>query len=109
MVYFKSYGKCGYRQIVESNVNTAQLFASFINDNVVLLAPVGLNTVCISLTNENLISDFVNKMNATVKVFVISTFYNRKKGIRAAFVNYRTTAADIDFAKTEMLKILTEL
>ena len=87
----------------------AQLFASFINDNVVLLAPVRLNTVCVSLKNENLVSDFVNKMNATGKVFVISTFYNRKKGIRAAFVNYRTTAADIDFAKTEMLQILTEL
>jgi len=57
MVYFKSYGKCGYRQIVESNVNMAQLFASFINDNFVLLAPVRLNAVCFSLTNENLVSD----------------------------------------------------
>lgn len=64
---------------------------------------------CFSLTNENLVSDFLNKMNVTAKAFMTSTFYNRKKGIRAAFVNYRTTAADIDFAKTEMLKILTEL
>ncbi|MGA9651656.1 hypothetical protein [Pedobacter sp.] len=48
-------------------------------------------------------------MNVTAKAFMTSTFYNRKKGIRAAFVNYRTTVADIDFAKTEMLQILTEL
>lgn len=106
-----SYGKAGYREIVESNIEMAHLFADFINENVnfELLAPIRLNTVCFSLSNEHLVSDFLNKLNTTGKVFMTTTFYNGKKGIRAAFVNFRTTAADIELAKSEMLQILTEL
>lgn len=106
-----SYGRSGYQQIVESNVDMAQLFASFIigNANFQLLAPARLNTVCFSLREEHSVSDFLHKLNATGKVFMTATVYNGKKGIRAAFVNFRTKAADIELATTEMLKILTEL
>ena len=106
-----SYGKQGYQEIVESNVEMALLFADFINTNLAfeLLAPVRLNTVCFTLREENHVPEFLNKLNATGKVFMTPTFYNGKRGIRAAFVNWRTSTADIELATTAMLEILTEL
>jgi len=106
-----SYGKQGYQEIVESNVEMALLFADFINTNLAfeLLAPVRLNTVCFTLREENHVPEFLNKLNATGKVFMTPTFYNGKRGIRAAFVNWRTSTDDIELATTAMLEILTEL
>jgi glutamate/tyrosine decarboxylase-like PLP-dependent enzyme len=106
-----SYGKQGYQEIVERNVETALQFADFINENpnFELLAPVRLNTVCFSLTDESLVTTFLNKLNASGKVFMTPTFYNGKKGIRAAFVNWRTTIADVEVATATMTEILTEL
>ncbi|WP_244215304.1 pyridoxal phosphate-dependent decarboxylase family protein [Pedobacter miscanthi] len=106
-----SYGKDGYQEIVESNVETALKFADFINENpnFELLAPVRLNTVCFSLTNDNLVTTFLDKLNASGKVFMTPTFYNGKKGIRAAFVNCRTKNEDVDLVTAIMSKILTEL
>ncbi|SDD34603.1 pyridoxal phosphate-dependent decarboxylase family protein [Pedobacter soli] len=106
-----SYGKQGYQEIVESNVEMALLFADFINNHPAfeLLAPVRLNTVCFTLKEENHVQEFLNKLNATGKVFMTPTFYNGKKGIRAAFVNWRTSVADVNFVTAAMLEILTEL
>jgi glutamate/tyrosine decarboxylase-like PLP-dependent enzyme len=106
-----SYGKQGYQEIVESNVEMTLRFADFINQNPAfeLLAPVRLNTVCFTLTDENRVPDFLNKLNAGGKVFMTPTVYNGKKGIRAAFVNWRTTTADIELATSAMCEILTEL
>lgn len=106
-----SYGKQGYQEIVESNVEMTLLFADFINNHPAfeLLAPVRLNTVCFTLTDEDHVPEFLNKLNATGKVFMTPTFYNGKKGIRAAFVNWRTSVADVNLATAAMLEILTEL
>ena len=106
-----SYGKLGYRQIVESNVDHALLFAEFIKSNEAfeLLAPVRLNTVCFSLKDKNQLDEFLNRLNATGKVFMTATIYKGVKAIRAAFVNWRTSTADIQIATGEMKKILTEL
>lgn len=106
-----SYGKSGYQQIIESNVDHALLFAEFIESNEAfeMLAPVRLNTVCFSLKDKNNLDEFLYRLNATGKVFLTATMYNGVKGIRAAFVNWRTSAADIQIATVEMNKILTEL
>ncbi|MGN7987727.1 pyridoxal phosphate-dependent decarboxylase family protein [Pedobacter sp. 22226] len=106
-----SYGKAGYQEIVESNVENALKFAGFINENpnFELLAPVRLNTVCFSLTDESLVSPFLTKLNASGKVFMTPTFYNGKKGIRAAFVNWRTKEEDVELVTAIMAEILTEL
>lgn len=106
-----SYGKQGYQEIVESNVEMALLFAGFINKNPAfeLLAPVRLNTVCFTLTEESHVPEFLSKLNAGGKVFMTPTFYNGKKGIRAAFVNWRTTTEDVELATSAMSEILTEL
>lgn len=106
-----SYGKSGYQEIVENNVRHALLFAEFIESNEAfeMLAPVRLNTVCFSLKDKNHIDEFLHRLNATGKVFMTSTLYNSVKGIRAAFVNWRTSAVDIQIATDEMKRILTEL
>jgi len=105
-----SYGKKGYQEIVESNIEMALLFAGFINNHPVfeLLAPVRLNTVCFSLTDESLVVTFLEKLNMKGKVFMTPTFYNGKKGIRAAFVNWQTSVADVKLATNAMLEILAE-
>ncbi|MBO9676028.1 MAG: aspartate aminotransferase family protein [Sphingobacteriaceae bacterium] len=106
-----SYGKKGYQEIVESNIEMALKFADFINENpnFGLLAPVRLNTVCFSLTDESLVTTFLDKLNTKGKVFMTPTFYNGKKGIRAAFVNWQTSLSDVKLATDTMLEILTEL
>lgn len=106
-----SYGKTDYQELIEKNVEMALLFADFINTNpnFELLAPVRLNTVCFTLSDESLVSNFLDQLNATGKVFMTPTFYNGKKGIRAAFVNWRTTAEDIVIATEEMEKIVKDL
>lgn len=106
-----SYGKTGYQQIVENNVEMALLFSAFIQDHPAfeLLAPVRLNTVCFSLQDKSQIDEFLSRLNATGKVFMTATVYNGVKGIRAAFVNWRTSAKDVEMATAAMDKILTEL
>lgn len=106
-----SYGKSGYQELIEKNVEMALLFADFIttDNNFELLAPVRLNTVCFTLSDESLVSSFLDQLNATGKVFMTPTFYNGKKGIRAAFVNWRTTAEDITIATEEMERIVRDL
>jgi glutamate/tyrosine decarboxylase-like PLP-dependent enzyme len=71
-----------------------------------LLAPVRLNTVCFTLAGEDgqlQVSAFLEKINQTGKVFMTPTIYNQRKGIRAAFVNWRTTEKDVDLVVEEML------
>lgn len=106
-----SYGKAGYQQIVEGNVEMALQFGDFINahPDFELLAPIRLNTVCFSLTAEEKVESFLNKLNATGKVFMTPTFYNGKKGIRAAFVNWRTDKTDVELVVAEMKHILNAL
>ncbi|WP_421945161.1 pyridoxal phosphate-dependent decarboxylase family protein [Pedobacter sp.] len=107
----KSYGKSGYQEIVEQNVEQALFFSAFINENPAfeLLAPVRLNTVCFALVDAKKNETFLNTLNNSGKVFMTATSYKGKKGIRAAFVNWRTTNADIDLVTNEIIKILTEL
>ncbi|MCZ4245156.1 pyridoxal phosphate-dependent decarboxylase family protein [Pedobacter punctiformis] len=106
-----SYGKSGYQDIVENSVEMALLFADFIEQNPAfkLLAPVRLNTVCFTLADENQAGDFLNRLNATGKVFMTPTVYKGNKGLRAAFVNWRTTKADIELVISEIEKVLVNL
>ncbi|MDN3587984.1 pyridoxal-dependent decarboxylase [Pedobacter aquatilis] len=106
-----SYGKAGYQEIIEQNVEHALYFAAFIEGNTAfeLLAQVRLNTVCFALVDPEKTETFLNTLNSSGKVFMTATSYRGKKGIRAAFVNWRTTHADVDLVKNEIIQILTEL
>ena len=77
-----------------------------------LLAPVRLNNVCFTLAGDDRqaqVQDFLIRLNATGKVFMTPTVYNGKKGIRAAFVNWRTTEKDLVIVIEEMIRIANEL
>lgn len=106
-----AYGKKGYQEIVENSIEMAISLGEFISESkgFELLAPVRLNNVCFTLRgdeNQNKVSDFLFRLNQTGKVFMTPTVYNGKKGIRASFVNWRTTQSDIEIIKSEMLKCL---
>ncbi len=105
-----AYGKLGYQEIVENSIMLAQLLGEKIetSEKFELLAPVRLNNVCFTLRgqqNQEKVSSFLTKLNDTGKVFMTPTVYNNKKGIRAAFVNWRTTVKDIELIMETMNKI----
>jgi glutamate/tyrosine decarboxylase-like PLP-dependent enzyme len=106
-----AYGKKGYQYIVENSITMAQQFGKYIEQQPVfeLLAPVRLNTVCFTLVDANKVQPLLNKLNESGKVFMTPTVYEGKKGIRAAFVNWRTTSNDIQIAIDEMERIINEL
>ena len=110
----KAYGKKGYSEIVVNCINLANQFGKFIeeSDHFQLLAPVRLNTVCFSLKgikNQQKIESFLVSLNETKKVFMTPTVYKEQKGIRASFVNWRTTQEDIELAIKLMIKTIKEI
>ena len=109
-----AYGKDGYQNIVEQCILLSNQFGEFINEhkNFELLAPVRLNTVCFTLTdceNQEKVNTFLTLLNDTGKVFMTPTVFNGKNGIRAAFVNWRTTENDIKIVTHLMNKIINGL
>ncbi|MBY0245678.1 MAG: aspartate aminotransferase family protein [Sphingobacteriaceae bacterium] len=109
-----AYGKSGYQSIVENCIVLSNQFGQFIeeNNNFELLAPVRLNTVCFTLKgteNQEKVNTYLTRLNDTGKVFMTPTIYNGQKGIRAAFVNWRTTKNDIEIATKLMIEIINEL
>lgn len=105
-----AYGKKGYREIVENSIEMANILGQFIESSEAfeLLAPVRLNNVCFTLRgeeNQDNVPGFLTSLNNTEKVFMTPTVYNGNKGIRASFVNWRTTKQDIEIIINEMTKI----
>lgn len=108
-----AYGKEGYKDIVESCIALAKEFGHFIenNEHFELLAPVRLNTVCFTLSgiqNQHNVNSFLKKINDTGKVFMTPTIYQGTQGIRAAFVNWRTTSTDINIVIKEIRNLLQQ-
>ncbi|MCF6132790.1 pyridoxal phosphate-dependent decarboxylase family protein [Flavobacterium wongokense] len=108
----KAYGKKGYRDIVENNIENAKQFGDYIDKDSAfeLLAQVRLNTVCFTLEgaeNQEKVILFLKSLNDTGKVFMTPTVYNGKKAIRAAFVNWRTNSTDINDV-TQLMKGLAD-
>ena len=109
-----AYGKQGFQDVVENSVERALQFDAFIteNEDFQLLAPTRLNNVCFTLAgehNQEKVASFLMKLNDTGKVFMTPTVYQSKKGIRASFVNWRTSEADVEIVIEEMKKVFLEL
>lgn len=109
-----AYGRKGYQDIVESNITLSKQLAQLIEDSkdFKLLAPVRLNTVCFTLKEEakqDQVNRFLEALNDTGKVFMTPTFYNKHKGIRAAFVNWQTTKKDVELIFNVMKNIIATL
>lgn len=106
-----AYGKKGYQEIVENAIKMANLLGKYIENSSTfeLLAPVRLNNVCFTLQGtkmQELVPQFLRSLNSGGKVFMTPTVYNGKNGIRASFVNWRTSKTDIDIITREMERIL---
>ncbi|KFF18454.1 pyridoxal phosphate-dependent decarboxylase family protein [Flavobacterium hydatis] len=109
-----AYGKEGYQDIVENSVDLALQFDAFIteNESFELLAPTRLNNVCFTLSgelNQEKVNSFLTHLNDTGKVFMTPTVYQNRKGIRASFVNWRTSEKDIEIIIEVMKNIIDEL
>ncbi|MCV9930630.1 pyridoxal-dependent decarboxylase [Flavobacterium sp. LS1R49] len=109
-----AYGKKGYQDIVENSIDLALQFDSFItnNESFELLAPTRLNNVCFTLSgdhNQEKVNLFLTHLNDTGKVFMTPTVYQSRKGIRASFVNWRTSEKDIQIVIEEMKNTILEL
>jgi glutamate/tyrosine decarboxylase-like PLP-dependent enzyme len=109
-----AYGKKGFQGIIENSVTMALQFDGFItqNENFELLAPTRLNNVCFTLAgdhNQEKVNLFLSHLNDKGKVFMTPTVYENRKGIRASFVNWRTSEKDIQIAVEEMKTSVLEL
>ncbi len=109
-----AYGKEGIREWVDNNIGHAEQFGKGVKQSNAfeLLAPVRLNTVCFSLKEEtkpNEVTTFLNAVNATGQVFMTPTVYKDRKGIRAAFVNWRTTTEDVTMVLNLIDEVLAQL
>ncbi|WP_413534029.1 pyridoxal phosphate-dependent decarboxylase family protein [Empedobacter brevis] len=107
----KAYGTKGYQDIVDNSIQLSKQFGQFITENnsLELLAPVRLNTVCFSLMgdeNQEKVEEFLSRINDSHKVFMTPTVYNGRKGIRTAFVNWRTTESDLEIIKQVILETI---
>jgi len=110
----RAYGKNGFQDIVENSIAMALKFGDFVNENenLELLAPTRLNNVCFTLRgdhNQEKVSLFLENLNDTRKVFMTPTLYQNRKGIRASFVNWRTTEDDIRIVINEMNAIISSI
>lgn len=96
-----SYGKKGYRELIERNCRQAEMVAEFIqqSDALELLAPVKLNQVCFKVASHLTMStqNFLQQLNATQKVFLTPTVYKGTFSIRCSICNWQTTDDDIKF------------
>lgn len=100
-----AYGREGFKNIVENSIQLAQQFGGFIakSENFELLAPVKLNTVCFTLKHRKEQVDlYLDTLNKLGKVYLTPTVYAGQRCMRAAFVNWRTSANDLEIAKESM-------
>lgn len=110
-----AYGINGFRWVVENNVALANSFAELLEQKTIfkLIAPVRLNVVCFSIIDETnkaeKISQVLEKLKISGKLFVTPTLYKDKLCLRAAFVNWRTTEEDILIAIDELIKASDQL
>ncbi|PWB27783.1 pyridoxal phosphate-dependent decarboxylase family protein [Flavobacterium sp. HTF] len=109
-----AYGKEGFCDIIEKSTALALQFGNALieNGNFELLAPIRLNNVCFTLKgneNQDKVAQFLTRLNDGGKVFMTPTVYQNRKGIRASFVNWRTTENDIKIVIQEMTEVFSEL
>lgn len=108
-----AYGKAGHSNIVEQCCAHAKALGERIaaEPRLKLLAPVRMNVACFTLANlENEAADFAANVsrylaavNAEGKAYFTPTVYKGVPAIRAAFSNWRTSAADVVMAWQSLL------
>jgi glutamate/tyrosine decarboxylase-like PLP-dependent enzyme len=105
----------GHRELVERNLDHAQRLAERIraSEDFELLAEVPLNIVCFRYRPAGLAEDELDDLNLRLgeavledgRLYVGTTRWAGRVAFRPAFVNWRTTAADVDL----LFNVLAEL
>lgn len=111
----KAYGRQGIRRMVEQDAALAQYLSGQVQDlpDLELLADVPLNVVCFRYNPGGVPEDRLNRINQRLgaamledgRVFVGTTTYRGKVGLRPAIVNWRTRPRDIDL----LVQVVREL
>ncbi|MGL5910605.1 MAG: pyridoxal phosphate-dependent decarboxylase family protein, partial [Phycicoccus sp.] len=96
----QAYGRAGHREIVERNVRAARRLGELVDHHpgFRLLAPVRLNVACFTLAGEPTsarVAEFLHGVRETGDTYLTPTELDGTPAIRAAFSNWRTTAADV--------------
>ena len=101
-----AYGRSGYRAIVERSLDNAARLAAQVedSDDFELLAPVPLNVVCFRCRPPGVAETELDALNERIagavltdgRIYVGTTRWADKVAFRPAFVNWRTTDADVD-------------
>ncbi|MWB96728.1 aspartate aminotransferase family protein [Flavobacterium sp. GA093] len=109
-----AYGKKGIQDIVENSALMALHFGNALveDGNFELMARIRLNNVCFTLKgdhNQEKVMAFLTSLNDSGKVFMTPTVYRGRKGIRASFVNWRTSENDIRIVIEEMKAVFSEV
>lgn len=101
-----AYGREGYRALVENCIVLAQDLGRRIQSDprLELLAPVHLNIVPFTVRNltDRELDAFLMDLNGRGKLFLTPTVLQKRKGFRAALVNWRTQQGDVDLAMEEI-------
>ncbi|MFL1895200.1 pyridoxal phosphate-dependent decarboxylase family protein [Aquimarina sp. 2-A2] len=110
-----AYGKSGYQEIVERNCEMASYLGKKVkeSDNFSLLSPVNFNVVCFTINgfekSKEKIDSFLSKLTENGEVFMTSTQYQNKNGIRAALCNWRTEKKDMEIVWNVLKKTIDKL
>ena len=97
-----AYGRSGIADIVERNCAHAAALGALVEASEVfrLLAPVRLNVVCFTLAEADpsavAVQHLLRRLRDSGEAFLTPTRYANTAGMRAAFSNWRTEAADVE-------------
>jgi glutamate/tyrosine decarboxylase-like PLP-dependent enzyme len=111
----RAYGRAGYRELVERNLDLAQHLARRVDEapDLERLADVPLNIVCFRYRPEGISDEALDELNARLgeevltdgRVYVGTTRYAGRVAFRPAIVNWRTREEDVDL----LLDVVREL
>jgi glutamate/tyrosine decarboxylase-like PLP-dependent enzyme len=114
-----AYGRSGYRAIVERSLDNAARLAAQVekSDDFELLAPVPLNVVCFRYRPPGVAEAELDELNERIadavltdgRIYVGTTSWAGKVAFRPAFVNWRTTSADVDLILETLRDLSSQL
>jgi len=106
-----AYGRAGHAEIVERNIRLARDLGDRIarETRLKLLAPTRLNVVCFTLAdnpNEARVNAYAKEIRDLGVVFITTTVHAGTWGLRVAFCNWRTSAADVEMIAASLVTAL---